>query len=137
YCCSRRAEFPYIPTLESGGSRASWISGGSVAGQHSSPLLRVSHHGRPRFDLRRCLCARRLDYVSATPLSDSATIMGADAAGTLSLHSNHRGMDDGGAGTPAVASVWTDADGGGQLTASVGWERTVHAARVHGHVLGT
>src|SRR5260370_24161654 len=62
--------------------------------------------------------------------------MGADVAGAVSLYRNDRGVDEGGAGAAAVAGLWTDADGRGKFTASFGRERTIHAARVHGHVRG-
>src|SRR5262249_10659052 len=108
----------------------------SMARQHSPTLLRLSHYGRPRHNLRCDLRAGRLDVVPAPPLSDPPDAVAAGVAGAVSLYRDDCAMDDRRAGAAAVAGLRPDADGGGRLTAGLSRKRTLHAAGIHGSGCG-
>ncbi len=59
-----------------------------------------------------------------------------DAQLSVSLHRQHGGLDDGGAGAAALAGLWIDAHGGRGFDARFGGQRLVHAARFYGDVHG-
>src|SRR5215469_6684196 len=99
-----------------------------MARQHSPALLRLSHYGRPRHNLRCNLRAGRLDVVPAPPVSDPPDAVGADVAGAVSLYRDDCGMDDRRARAAAVAGLRPDADGGGRGGGGGGWVALVVVA---------
>src|SRR5215472_13549603 len=107
-----------------------------MAGQCRAALLRVSHYGRSRDDLRRNLRACGTIDVSWAPLSDPTNAVGADVAGAVSLYRDHGRMDDCRAGEAALASLRIDADSGWRFTQGFSRKRAIHALGVHGLVCG-
>src|SRR5579862_6737639 len=117
-----------------GGEGAKGFSARPVARQYPAALLQLSHHGRHRDATHPSDAAVRLVAMARATLSEQSAFVGADAGPPISLYRDHRRMDDGRAGPPAVDYLRIDAHFRWSFAARVGRQRAVYAAGIPGHV---
>src|SRR5258708_35872925 len=107
-----------------------------MARSDSASLLQLPRDGWARNDIYRrdglggaALLARKTIRIPMDALD-------ADDLCAFALHREHRGLDDGGAGTPALVDLRIDAHGSGGFPTRRGGQCLVHADWLHGHVRG-
>ena len=122
--------------VEGGGKRPERVSAGPVAGQYCAALLQLPHHGGTGDDVHRDHGGGGVPAVARKAVRRALDAVDPAACAAVPLHREHRGMDDGGDRTPALAGVRADAHRGRLLEDGLRGQRHVHAAGVHGHVHG-
>src|ERR1043166_10235876 len=107
-----------------------------MAGQYSAALLQLSHYGRAWHDLHRPHARRSIFTLAREAGAVALDAMALDAQFSISLHRQHRRLDDSGIGAATLAGLWVDAHGSRSFDARFGGQRVVHAARFYGNVHG-
>ena len=108
-----------------------------VARQHSDSLLQLSRDGRAGDDVYRhhgdcsISCCGAANYFASRWMLWILLLSRA-----VSVYRQHRGMDHGGTGPPAVVDLRADAHASGNFAASFRRQRVVHADRVFRNVHG-
>ena len=96
-------------TLERPRSRTRRFPQARLAGQYPAALLQLSHHGWPRDVLHRgdggCVVAA----MARQTVSRALDALDPDAFRAVSVHREHRRLDDRRTRPPTLAGLWTDA----------------------------
>ena len=131
---SEHAQLPDVPAVARGREGLVRFSADGMAGSDSTALLQLSRDGGAGHDLH-CSDGRGGAAVVARKIVRFAMdALDADAVRAAAVYCEHGGMDDRGIGTAALADLWIDAHGAGNLAARGGGKCVVYADRVYGVV---
>src|SRR5437588_598659 len=103
---SQDAQLSYLPSLGSGGAGTGCVSAKCLAGQYSALVLQLSHHGRTGNSFHRHYANRSFPSVARKAVWHAMDALGSHAKPALSLHCQHRGLDDCRNRSPAMAGLW-------------------------------
>ena len=102
---SRRAQLPRVWHVPQRCPGTGCISAGHLAHQHRAPLLRLPRHGRARHDVHRVDGTGQHPAPPRTTGTEPCAPLGVDARLPVSVHREHRRLDDDGAGPPTLADL--------------------------------
>src|SRR6266446_1353901 len=105
-----------------------------MARQHPTPLLQLSHNGWVRDDLHSNHGRCGANALEEEALQCALDAMDCDAELSVSVHSQHGWMDNGGGRSATMAGLRLDANVRRLFSKRIGRQRTIHVAWVYGHV---